>query len=164
MNIGQDCLNILFIGCPSYCVQFYTVFGMAIRPNIISKWGRHKESDKFGRINLRSNKNSVSLPGTWMLIGPSLTQPRIHLANRGFLYQMVAHFTMHTSGLNEAVRFVESIWFHRKSRQVRIKAKIGKDLYCLLRSQHVLSYHPIYWYHLANSFLRYSTSDLGVMI
>ena len=32
---------------------------------------------------------------------------------------MVAHFTMCTNGVNQAFRFVEGIWLHRKSRQIR---------------------------------------------
>ena len=42
-----------------------------------------------------------------------------------FLYEMVAHFPMRTYGVNQAFRFVEGIWLHRKSRQIR--KKIGKD-------------------------------------
>ena len=33
---------------------------------------------------------------------------------------MVAHFTMRPYGVNQAIEFVEGIWFHRKSRQIRI--------------------------------------------
>ena len=33
---------------------------------------------------------------------------------------MVPHFTGHTYGGNQAFRFVKGIWFHRKSRQIRI--------------------------------------------
>ena len=32
---------------------------------------------------------------------------------------MVAHFTMRTHGVNHAFRYVEIIWLHRKSRQIR---------------------------------------------
>ena len=32
---------------------------------------------------------------------------------------MVAHFTMRTHGVNQAFRFVEGIWLHRKSHQIR---------------------------------------------
>ena len=32
---------------------------------------------------------------------------------------MVAHFTMRTDGVNQASRFVEGIWLHRKSRQIQ---------------------------------------------
>ena len=31
---------------------------------------------------------------------------------------MVAHLTMRTHGVNQALRFVEGIWLHRKSRQI----------------------------------------------
>ena len=43
-----------------------------------------------------------------------------------FLYQMVAHFTMRTYGVNQEFRFAEGIWLHRKSRQIRFF--FGKDL------------------------------------
>ena len=36
-----------------------------------------------------------------------------------FSYEMVAHFTMRTYGVNEAFRFVEGTWLHRKSHQIR---------------------------------------------
>ena len=32
---------------------------------------------------------------------------------------MVDHFTMRSHGVNQAFRFVEGIWLHRKSRQIR---------------------------------------------
>ena len=32
---------------------------------------------------------------------------------------MVAHFTMRTHGVNQAFRFLEGIWLHRKSHQIR---------------------------------------------
>ena len=32
---------------------------------------------------------------------------------------MVAHFTMRTHGVKQAFRFVEGIWLHGKSRQIR---------------------------------------------
>ena len=35
------------------------------------------------------------------------------------LFYIVAHFTMHTHGLNQAFLFFEGIWLHRKSRQIR---------------------------------------------
>ena len=35
-----------------------------------------------------------------------------------FLYQMVAHLTIRTHGVNQAFRFVEGIWLHRKSHQI----------------------------------------------
>ena len=54
-----------------------------------------------------------------------------------FLYKMVAHFIMPTYGVDQAFRFVASIWLHRKSRQ------IGKYLFYTIRAQHVLSYHLI---------------------
>ena len=39
----------------------------------------------------------------------------------------VAHFTIRTYGVNQAIRFVEGIWLYRKSRQ--IKKNFGKDLF-----------------------------------
>ena len=39
-------------------------------------------------------------------------------AQSWFYYQMVAHFTMRTHGVNQAFRFVEGIWLHLKSRQI----------------------------------------------
>ena len=36
------------------------------------------------------------------------------------LYQMVAHFTMRTYGVNLEFRFVEGISVHRKSRKIRV--------------------------------------------
>ena len=53
---------------------------------------------------------------------------------------MVAHFTMHTQGVNQAFRFVESIWLRRKSRQIRFFF-LGNDLFYFIRAQHVMSYH-----------------------
>ena len=38
-----------------------------------------------------------------------------------FLYWMVAHFTMRTYGVHQTFRFVEGIWLHRESRQIRKK-------------------------------------------
>ena len=32
---------------------------------------------------------------------------------------MVAHFIMRTYGVNQAIRFVEDIWLHVNSRQIR---------------------------------------------
>ena len=32
---------------------------------------------------------------------------------------MVAYFIMRTYGVNQAFRFAEGIWLHRKSRQIR---------------------------------------------
>ena len=41
-----------------------------------------------------------------------------------FLYQMVAHFTLRPNGVNQAFRFVQGIWLHWKSRQIRKKKPI----------------------------------------
>ena len=46
---------------------------------------------------------------------------------------MVAHFTLRTHGVNQAFRFVEGIWLHRKSHQ--------KDLVYIIRAQREMSNH-----------------------
>ena len=46
---------------------------------------------------------------------------------RGFLYYMIAPFTMHRYVVNQACRCLEGISLHRQSRQIPEK-KIGKDL------------------------------------
>ena len=51
---------------------------------------------------------------------------------------MVAHFTMSTHGVVQAFRFVKGIWLHQKS-----KKNVGKDLFYIIRAQHVLSFHLI---------------------
>ena len=42
---------------------------------------------------------------------------------------MVAHFTMRTHRVNQAFQFVEGIWLHRESHQIRFsfRKKIGYD-------------------------------------
>ena len=52
---------------------------------------------------------------------------------------MVAHLTMRTHGVNQAFRFVEGIWLHRKSRQIRFFSE--KDLVYIIRAQHEMSNH-----------------------
>ena len=52
---------------------------------------------------------------------------------------MVAHFIMRTYEVNQTFRLAEGIWLHRKSR----KFFFGKDLFYIIRAQHVLSYHFI---------------------
>ena len=54
---------------------------------------------------------------------------------------MVAHFTMRTHGVNQAFRFVEGIWLHRKSRQIRFFSE--KDLVFIIRAQREMSNHLI---------------------
>ena len=61
--------------------------------------------------------------------------------NPWFLYQMVAHFTMRTYGVNQAFRVVEGIWLHRGSRQIRDKKNLKIPI--IIRAQHVLSYHLV---------------------
>ena len=55
---------------------------------------------------------------------------------------MVDHFTMRTHGVNQAFRFVEGIWLHRKSRQIRFFLS-GKDLVFIIRAQREMSNHLI---------------------
>ena len=40
---------------------------------------------------------------------------------------MVDHFTMRTHGVNQAFRFGEGIWLHRKSRQIRFFLRKKKN-------------------------------------
>jgi len=54
---------------------------------------------------------------------------------------MVAHFTMRTHGVNQAFRFVEGIWLHRKIRQIRFF--LEKDLVFIIRAQREMSNHLI---------------------
>ena len=49
---------------------------------------------------------------------------------------MVAHFTMRTHGVNQAFRFVEGIWLHRKSRRIRFFFFSEKDLVFIFPAQH----------------------------
>ena len=56
---------------------------------------------------------------------------------------MVAHFTMRTYGVNQAFRFGERIWLHRKSRQIREK-KIGNPLFYIICAQHALRSYVLY--------------------
>ena len=53
-----------------------------------------------------------------------------------FIY-MVAHFTMRIHGVNQAFRFVEGSWLHRKSHQIRFF--LGKDLVYIIRAQRLMS-------------------------
>ena len=54
---------------------------------------------------------------------------------------MVAHLTMRTHGVNQGIRFVEGIWLHRKSRQIRFFSE--KDLVFIIRAQREMSNHLI---------------------
>ena len=54
---------------------------------------------------------------------------------------MVAHFIMRTPGVNQAFRFVEGIWLHRKSRQIRFF--LEKDLVFIIRAQCDMGNHLI---------------------
>ena len=53
---------------------------------------------------------------------------------------MVAHFTMRTHGVNQAFRFVEGIWLHRESHQIRF---VEKGLVYIIRAQYEMSNHLI---------------------
>ena len=55
---------------------------------------------------------------------------------------MVAHFPMRTHGVNQIFRFVEGIWLHRKSRQIRFFFS-EKDLVFIIRAQREMSNHLI---------------------
>ena len=54
---------------------------------------------------------------------------------------MVAHFTVRTHGVNQAFRFFEGIWLHRKSHQIRFFLS-EKDLVYIIRAQREMSNHP----------------------
>ena len=55
---------------------------------------------------------------------------------------MVAHLTMLTHEVNQAFRFVEGIWLHRKSHQIRFFFS-EKDLVYIIRAQREMSNHLI---------------------
>ena len=59
-----------------------------------------------------------------------------------FIHQMVAHFTMRTDGVNQAFRFVEGTWLHRRSHQIRFFSE--KYLVYIIRAQREMSNHLIY--------------------
>ena len=54
---------------------------------------------------------------------------------------MVAHLTMRTHGVNQAFRFVEGIWLHRKGRQIGYFTR--KDPFSFMRAQREMSNHLI---------------------
>ena len=58
-----------------------------------------------------------------------------------FLYWMVAHFTMRTYGVYRSFRFVEGIWLRKESPIPRKFSR--KELYYIIRAQHVMSYNLI---------------------
>ena len=55
---------------------------------------------------------------------------------------MVAHFTMRTHGVNQALRFVQGIWLHEKSHQIRFFFR-KKDRVYIIRAQREMSNHII---------------------
>ena len=55
---------------------------------------------------------------------------------------MVAYFAMRTHGVNQAFRFVEGIWLHRKSHQIRFLFS-EKDLVYIIRAQLEMKNHLI---------------------
>ena len=69
----------------------------------------------------------------------SLKDPKTH----GVLYHMVAHFVMHPYGVNQEFRFVEGIWLHRNSRQIRFFLLSEITIFYIIRAHHILSYHLI---------------------
>ena len=60
-----------------------------------------------------------------------------------FVYSMVLLLdgSMRTYGVNQAFRFVEGIWLHRKSRQIHFFTE--KDLVFIIRAQREMSNHLI---------------------
>ena len=55
---------------------------------------------------------------------------------------MVAHFTMRTHGVNQAFRFVEGIWLHRKCHQIRFFFS-EKGIVYIICAQREMSNHLI---------------------
>ena len=55
---------------------------------------------------------------------------------------MVARFIMRTHGVNQAFRFVEGIWLHRKSHHIRVFF-LQKDLVYIIPAQREMSNHLI---------------------
>ena len=56
------------------------------------------------------------------------------------LYKIVAHFTISTYGVNQAFRFVEGFWLHRKGRQISEKTFFTSS--CAICSESILhKYH-----------------------
>ena len=55
---------------------------------------------------------------------------------------MVSLFTMRTQGVNQAFRFIEGIWLHQKSCQIRFFFS-KKDLVYIIRAQREMSNHAI---------------------
>ena len=44
----------------------------------------------------------------------------LFLFTKQVLQKIVVHLTLRSYGVNQAIRFVEGIWLHRKSRQIRL--------------------------------------------
>ena len=60
---------------------------------------------------------------------------------------MVIHFTMRTHVINQAFRFVESIWLHRRSHQIRFffgKRPILRTLFWATISMYHAKYHAFF--------------------
>ena len=68
---------------------------------------------------------------------------RAGMALQWFLYYMFAHFTIRTYGLMEYIRHFDLLKAFGFIVGVVITPpkKIGKDLFYIIRAQHVLSYH-----------------------
>ena len=65
---------------------------------------------------------------------------RLQWKRHWFLFEMVTHFTMRTYGVNQAFQFVNGIWIHRNSRQIRFLLKRPVLLYIRATSSE-LPYH-----------------------
>ena len=76
---------------------------------------------------------------------------------------MVAYFTMHTYGANQAFRFAKGIWLHRESRQNRIE--IGKDLFYIMyaASSELPSYVSTMGYFIFLQCIYSSTTVTGTL-
>ena len=70
-------------------------------------------------------KKKYTIYAAFMQLSGRIIRPYI----TWFEYQMVAHFIMHKYGVNQAFRFVEGIWFHRKSCQIRSFFRKGPILH-----------------------------------
>ena len=69
-------------------------------------------------------------------------QIKIFARRMVFLYLMVDHFPMRTYRVNQEFRFIEGIWLHRQSCQIRFFLPRKIPFYNIL-AQHVLSYKLI---------------------
>ena len=89
--------------------------------------GRTKEGGRDKHV--QTNFSLKAVQNTFFL------SIRLQWKRHWFLYEMVTHFTMRTYGVNQAFQFVNGIWIHRNSRQIRFLS--GKDLFYIKRAHHV---------------------------